>query len=273
MSVSARKLLNEPLVHFVGLALLLFAAQALWPGAGREEIVVDRVTTDFLIKQQSGLLLRPLTQQEENDVIESYIEDELLFREAKKKGFDSNARVRKLMIQNMRFFLASEIPEPSEEDLRTFYENEKALFERPPSLSLEHVFFADPENVPENTLAMLRGGAEPSKVGDADFRIGKRLSNATQRQLVQIFGPDNAQKILSVADEDWYGPMKTPLGAHFVRVAARNPVAIPPFEEARRWVETEWLRSKQREIIDTELAKVRDDYIITIQERASAQDD
>lgn len=260
------------MVHFLGLALLLFAAHALWSGSEREEIVVDRATAEFLIKQQSELLLRPLTKEEEHEIIEGFIEDEILFREAKKKGFDSSSRIRKLMIQNMRFFLASEIPEPSEVDLRAFYNQEQARFERPPAISLEHVYFADPKTAPETTLATLRNGGDPANVGDADFKIGKRVSEANQRQLVQIFGSENARKILSIKDDDWHGPMTSLLGAHFIKITARKPAHIPPFKEARRWIEAEWLRSKQRELIEAELKRVRPDYRIKVEDLGSGPD-
>ncbi|MGI9399928.1 MAG: peptidyl-prolyl cis-trans isomerase, partial [Rhizobiaceae bacterium] len=240
---------------------------ALWSGSEREEIIVDRTTSDFLIKQRSELLLRPLTQTEEQDVIESFIEDEILFREAKKKGFDSSGRIRKLMIQNMRFFLASELPKPSEDDLRAFYKEQKVGFERPPSLSLDHVFFTDAKAVPETTLTTLRGGADPATFGDEDFKIGKRIAGTTQRQLVQLFGPGNARKIMGIDDAAWHGPIKSPLGVHFVRVTARTPAQTPPFEQARRWVEAEWLRDKQRALIEAELERARPNYRIEIEDR------
>ena len=111
---------DEPLIHFALLAALLFVAQALWAQDDREVISVDIATQDFLIKQKEDLLLRPLTAEEKEEVIASYVEDEMLVREARRRGFNNSSRVRALLIQNMRYFYSSDLAAPDESELRAF---------------------------------------------------------------------------------------------------------------------------------------------------------
>ena len=113
---------HEPLVHFIALAGLLFLASALWSGGVREAIRVDKATQDFLIKQRSDLLLRPLTLEEEQQVVEDFVEEEILVREAKKRGLENSSRIRRLMVQNMRFLLSGDLAKPTQSELRSFFE-------------------------------------------------------------------------------------------------------------------------------------------------------
>ena len=113
------RLLREPLLHFLGLAALLFVSNAYLAGDEREVITVDAATRDYLVQQRRDLLLRPLTTREESDVIDKFVKDEILVREARKRGFGNSSRIRIQLIQNMRFFLTSEFPEPTDADRRT----------------------------------------------------------------------------------------------------------------------------------------------------------
>ncbi len=90
---------------------------------------------------------------------------------------------------------------------------------------------------------------------------------------MQLFGPENAHRILAIEDDDWHGPIQSPRGVHFVRVAKYHPPRVPTFEEAAPYLEGEWAMARQRQILDRELEVMRQDYRILIEERAAATDD
>jgi hypothetical protein len=263
---------HEPLVHFVALAALLFLASALWSGGAREAIRVDKATQDFLIKQRADLLLRPLTQEDKKQVVDDFIEEEILVREAKKRGLENSSRIRRLMVQNMRFFLSGDLAKPTPEELRAFFEKNQKRYESPPTLTLDHVFFGDPEQVPKATLSQLKEGDDHSAMGDSNSFMGRKVAAASQRQLAGLFGPDAARKILTIKDKDWHGPIVSPRGAHFVRIAERNPARLPRFEDAGTWIEGEWSLAKQREILNRELEAMRPNYQIIVAPRRTADD-
>lgn len=114
-----RRILAEPLVHFVGLALGLFVANALLGRDDRDVIVVDTAAQKFLFKQEEDLRLRPLTEKEKAEIVRNYIDEEILVRETKARGFTDSSRIRQLLLQNMRFFIGSDMPDPTGEELRT----------------------------------------------------------------------------------------------------------------------------------------------------------
>ena len=250
-------------MHFLGLAALLFVANALFSGDEREVITVDVATREYLIERQQELVLRDLTEEEKTKAVEDFIEQEILVREARKRGFENNSRIRTLLIQNMRFFMASEIPDPSEEELRDYFDANIERFSTEPTVTYEHVFFADPNAVPDDTLATLRSGAEYESIGDTTWQ-NAILPRTGEQQIVANFGREQAPAILAVEDEEWRGPFTSQQGAHFLRVRERHGTVRPTYESARNWLAQDWLMTKRNEILDRELAAMRRNYRIEV---------
>ncbi len=262
-----RRVLREPLLHFLILAGLLFVAQAIFASDDRDLIVVDMATQDFLIQQEEDLLLRPLTEEEKELVVSNFIEEEILVREAVKRGFSDSSRVRALLLQNMRFFIAGDIPEPTDEDLEAYFEANIDTFTSPPSFDLDHVMFNAESDLPPDLLAQLNGGADPAEIGDGDVTFGRVMRFITQRRLAQSFGPEAASEALAALDgnDRWHGPFLAPTGTrHFLRVVQINPPSAPEFEVAKDWIATQWIATKSRELLDQEIRSVSDDYRIDI---------
>ena len=254
---------HEPLVHFLGIAILLFVANAVFSGDDREVITVEVAAQEYLVQQRQDLMLRPMTDEEKTEAVEDFIEEEILVREARTRGFENNSRIRRLLIQNMRFFMTSEIPDPTEEDLRAFFDKNTERFETKPSITYEHVLFSNPDTVPTDTLEVLRVGAEYRSMGDTNTFTAK-LPSAGEQQIVAAFGREQAPIILGIDDDQWHGPFTSPSGVHFLRVSERHPGMRPTYEAAQNWLEQEWLMAKRHEILERELAVMRENYRIEV---------
>lgn len=260
--------MREPLLHFLLLAALLFVAHALFGNDTREEIVVDQETQRFLLERETDLTLAEPSRELLDQVIENFVEDEILVREATKRGFTDSSRVRALLIQNMRFFISGNIAEPTEDELRRFYEAEKSRFASPPSLDLDHIYYEDTAAAPADLVARLNGGADPGSYGQLDLAYGRTMRFMDVRRLSSAFGPDNARAILDLPTDNvsWHGPFLTPQGtAYFIRIINRNAPQVPDFETARDWIATQWLASKSRELLDNEMATMREGYRIVVE--------
>lgn len=263
-----RTLLKEPLLHFLVLALLLFVAQLIWGQDTREVISIDAEAQRFLIQQEEDLRLRKLSDAEKTAIVERYIEDEILVREAKARGFTDSARIRALLLQNMRYFIGGDIPAPTDNDLRSYFAENADAFASPPSIDLNHVQFRDPKTVPDDILTLLDTAENPESFGDENFRIGYILRNLDQRLLVSQFGPEIARELLAIetGDRAWRGPFDAPDGSqYFLRLVRKNPARVREFDQVRDWVQTDWLSSKTRELLDESLQEMRQKYQIEIQ--------
>jgi parvulin-like peptidyl-prolyl isomerase len=222
---------REPLVHFLLGACILFLLQAIFAPDSRDQVLISRATVDYLIEQEEYLRLRPLSAQERQDVINLLIEEELLVREARKLGFENSSRIRSLLIQNMRVFLSKGLPEPSDEDLRTFYEANPDQFSVPPRYSINHVSFRDPPAALDDVLDRLMNGADPATLGDEVPGLGVAIPGRSAAQLSVLFGPDIAREIAETKDDAWHGPMPSNYGVHFIQVTERRTARQMQFEE------------------------------------------
>ena len=180
-------LIREPLIHFALLAGFLFLGSALIEGGEKDLIVVDAATQEYLFQRERGVLLRELRQDEKQAIIDSFIEEELLVREARRRGFADNSRVRALLIQNMRFFLREDLPDPTEEELIGFFQNNSKDFATPASVSYDQVFFNTPDEVPPSALEDLRAGADLKGFGERTPLGPSPLVQATAQQIANTF--------------------------------------------------------------------------------------
>ena len=266
-------ILKDPLLHFTLLAILIFIINQL---AGRDEkevIIIDAATQEYLFEQERSLLLRDLRQADKERIVDSFIEDELLVREAKKRGFTDNSRVRALLIQNMRFFLRDNVKEPSEQELRAYFNANIQEFESPASFSYDQVFYQGSEDIPPGLIEKLQRGADHTKLGDQPPLGSLATIKATERDIIGTFGPDEAKKILSISDEGWHGPFVSYNGSHFLRIGTRYEPVQPRFDDVRKWVSMQWSMTQHRKKLDDDLNGFKKNYIIQIEPLQSESDD
>lgn len=256
---------REPLLHFFGLAVLLFALNAIIPSDNREVITIDVATQEHLYKFEEDILLRKPNKEERDAIINSFLEDEILVREAKRRGFDDNARVRGLLIKNMRFFLQTDLPEPSNEDLKQFFQANLTLFETPASITYDQVFFKNPESVPDNILSRLKSGEDHKKMGNYDTFPTPRIVKISRRNIATTFGPKESRAILAIENKDWYGPFPSSYGVHFLKIVEYHNASQAKYKDIKDWVKAEWTRAKHQENKDRELKKIRSGYRVEIE--------
>jgi hypothetical protein len=260
------KIIKEPLVHFLLLAVLLFVLEAVFSSTQKEQIIVDRQTADYLIKQQEDLVLRTLSAKERKDIIDSYVEDEILYSEAYKRGLDKgDTRMRRNMILKMRGLLSGDIRKPADAEIRAYFENNREEFTRPATVSLDHVYYSDTSKIPQDLLEQLQAGADHRNFGESTFMLGPSIPGASQQVLVGFFGSEATRSIVAIEHDQWHGPFETARGIHFVRITDRSPESQLSFEEVKSYIEGQWMLSEARRLIEQEIVHLRDSYEVVIE--------
>ena len=266
-----KKLGKEPLFHFLILASLLFLFDHLFSSTQKEIIIVDRQTVDYLIKQREDLELRKLSPEERKQTIDTYVEDEILYSEAYKRGLDKgDSRMRRNLIRKMRGLLIGDLKRPTENELRDYFEANRENFTLPATVSLQQVFFSDSTKLPKDVLDKLRSGLDPSKVGEFQFRIGRSLPLMSQKGLVGTFGAEAARTILAIGDGRWHGPIETIFGVHIIRITGRESARQARYEDVKPYLEGDWMMAQSRKAIETELKKLSNNYEIIVEESGEA---
>jgi hypothetical protein len=139
-----RRLLREPLLHFLLLGGLLFAVF----GRGNTEaggvdrhIVVSGADIDRLAAAFSRTWNRPPDQNELQAQIRDYIREEVLYRAALQLGLDKDdSIIRRRLRQKMEFLFEDTVPPPHEAELRAYLQSHIDKFRTAPLISFRQVF-------------------------------------------------------------------------------------------------------------------------------------
>lgn len=247
-----RRVLTEPLLHFLVVGALLFGLSE-WVGGDDEpaarRIAVSRYRLRQLATSFERTWLRPPTTTELSGLVDDWVMEEILYREATLLGLDrDDLIVRRRMRQKMEFLADdwSAEADPSDERLSQFLAEHHELFEQPERLDFQHVFVAagDGEESAraEALLARLRAGESP--LGDATM-LPRVLEDASRDQIVASFGEAVAIELASAPVGAWLGPVRSDFGWHLLYLATRRLARMPGLEETRELVLREW-RSDRR---------------------------
>ena len=140
-----RTLLAEPMLHFLLIGIALFAAyQWRAPGdSGGRGIVITQGVVDDLVTQHAAARGREPSAAELNHLIESYVRDEILYREGVKLGLDRDDLVVKRRVRQKIELIAEEdasTQAPTDADLSAYLAANPARFVQPAVLTFDQVF-------------------------------------------------------------------------------------------------------------------------------------
>lgn len=261
-----RRLLREPLLHFLLLGALLFAAYG-WLGRGTSEvpgeIVVDAARAESLAAQFQQVWQRPPTPQEREGLIETFVREEILYREGLALGLDRDDPVVRRRVGQKLSFLADGLApeEPTETELQVWLAEHAAVYAIEPRYSLRQVFF-DPARHGDGldrVLADARVAADP--LGDATL-LPRALERARASEIESAFGRDFATAIAGLPTGAWEGPVRSAFGVHLVRVEAREEARAPALDEVRAAVERDLLRARTEAQSEAFYRKLRERYTV-----------
>jgi hypothetical protein len=227
-----RPILKEPLLHFTVLGVGLFALyQLISDGASSdpEEIVIDAPRVATLVDGFERSRRRPPTAAELDGLVESYIRDEVLFREGLALGLDRDDSVIRSRVR-LKMEVLGDGPdiEVTDADLETWLDANADRYAAPARYDLRQVYF-DParhgatlEAQVGATLSDLQRDPEidPATLGDATL-LPAVLGDVTHSDIAAQFGDDLAATLTNAPAGRWFGPVTSSYGQHLLRVDLR----------------------------------------------------
>ena len=276
-----KRLLREPLLHFLLIGLALFAIYA-YLHRGRLGIESSRqipITLDDL--RQMDLYFesqwhRPPTPQEFQAMVEDKVREEVLYREGLAMGLDKDDEiVKRRMAQKMQF-LAEDVAaahEPSTAELKAWFDKNTNKFALPSRYSFRHLYFSPDKrgkNAQEDAakaLAKIAGQPEDSKFaasfGD-QFMFQDYYGDRTPEAIAKEFGPQFAVALENLKPGSWQGPVESGYGWHLVYLDTVIPGRIPAFEEMEPDVKTAWLAEQKKTAWDKAYKEMRAKYTVLL---------
>ena len=269
---SIRTMVREPLVHFLLGGAGLFLLFNLVSDSNRptnDEIVVSAGQIEHLVSIFRKTRQRGPTGEELSGLIDNFIVEEVLYREAVSIGLDQDDTIiRRRLRQKMEFLLDDfTVVEPSDADLQKFLDENPDRFREDAMISFVQIYLNEfSRDKAEALLANLQSGniANPDELSESHL-LPFSFDNASEAEVRAQFGEKFKTMLFALDVGKWIGPVDSPFGIHFVRIG--NVVAghTPGLAEIRKDVEREWLaafrKTAQKEILD----QMQRSYSVTVE--------
>jgi hypothetical protein len=251
-----------------GIALFaLYAAMAPTAPPPPGEITLTASDAERLRGQFRATWNRDPAAEEFRSLISGHLEEEVLYREALRLGLDRNDPVIRVRLrQKAEFLLANPgtIREPTEAELLAHYDDTRAAYQVPASVSFQQVFLGEP--APEAlaaAMAALQSGADPAGLGMASL-LPEAMTDARRAAVDGSFGTGVFLQLASLPLGEWTGPVISAFGEHLVRITAVTQSDLPPFAEVRAEVAADWRRIEGEKARDAALAAIMASYRIDL---------
>jgi hypothetical protein len=273
------RILKEPIVLFFlfgGLIFLLYTAATSLAVQKEKQIVVSIEQVEMLQASFAKTWQRPPDQKELDGLIQSYIQDEVFYREAVAMGLDKSDRaVKRRLRQTMELILDDYTTVyPTEAQLQAYLSANTGKFTVDPRISFRHQYFGMEEKEKAiSQLSSLRGGKVGNDVPMAGLNLlPDHFEDETHQKVSGTFGNEFANSLFEVEVGSWRGPIKSAYGWHLVLVSELAPGIVPPLNDIWDIVEREWSLERKTKLKDEQYARMKARYEISVQMPEDADD-
>ncbi len=274
-----KRILAEPLLHFLLLGAGLFVAYGLMSEPGRDapgNIVVTVGQVEHLAAGFAKTWQRPPTAAELAGLVDDWVHEEIATREAMALGLDEDDTVIRRRLRQKLEFVSDDITaraEPTDADLHAYLQAHPESFRVEPRFTFRQVYL-DPEkhgahlaNDAAQLLARLRSGGDEvdlAALGDSVL-LESDFAAMAASEVVKQFGEDFATALGKLAPGQWQGPVESGYGAHLVLISERTDARLPALAEARDAVRREWDNARRQEGTARFYRELRQRYTVIIE--------
>ena len=282
MSNKLTRLFTEPLIQFLIIGACIYGAYALF-GTPEEDfrdtrVHVDAARINAFISEWESRWNRPPTREEIDGLIQSYIKEDVLYRQAVAMGLNEDDPItRRRMAQKLEF-LTSDLAmmvQPAEGVLEQYFADNSEAYRAPDLMTFSQVFF-DPDSREDSTLEdaaeallELQAAGEPTEesmqVGDG-FMLQSDFVSVTATEAARQMGTGFVEAVVQLEPGSWHGPVLSGYGVHLVYVYSYEKSPPPVFEDVQAAVLENW-QLEQREQFNADfLENLKTRYEIVIDE-------
>ncbi|MEH6789749.1 peptidylprolyl isomerase [Parasphingorhabdus sp.] len=265
-----RKLIREPLIHFLGGALLLFAF--FWAtGTDRDpadyQISIDQGDIERLTADWVRNFRRTPTKAELDSLIDQEIAEEIYYREALRLGLDKNDPViRRRLFTKLRFLDGenSRSPEPTDALLQQWLDEHPQKYASSPLYDFEQIYLGQiSATAATKIVRQLNEGALPETFRKP-LSLPATVERASSPDISRQFGDQFAGQLEGLEPRSWHGPVTSGFGMHAVRVTGTAAGQAPALEDVRQQVLNDWSAAQEATRKQAALSRYREQYDIRI---------
>ena len=283
-----RKILRDPLVHFLVLGAALFVLFEYVAGDeavyDSRVIVVDREALLTYVQyrkrafepQAAAAELDSMSAQELDRVIGEYVREEALHREAKALGVEKNDYIiKRRMIQSIEFItdgFVNAAVDVTDDDIVAHYEANREDYYDSPFVTFTHVFIDGKRHGRDAAYVLANTKLEELNRDQVQFndapRHGDRfpfLVNYVERGpqfVASHFGTQMAERVFTLepGDTTWHGPFESKFGLHLVMLSKKSDGRYPELAEIEDIVRDDALHEKVSALKNEAIQAIVDTY-------------
>ena len=286
MMATLKRLLMEPLLHFLLLAAGLFLAYSLIGGRGGSEpgkIIVTQGQIENLVTGFTRAWQRAPTAEELEGLVRDHVREEVYYREALAIGLDKDDTVIRRRLRQKMEFVTEDIlaqVQPTDEELNAYLGTHPDAFRTQQLFTFSQVYLSPAKHAEQlgrdatQLLAQLnRGGSrvDMATLGDG-LMLGHTFAAVPARDIAAQFGDKFALKLGELEPGKWQGPIESGYGVHLVLVSERVEGHLPALAEVRDAVLREWSDARRLEANEKFYQDLLKHYTVTIEQPRPAEE-
>ena len=274
--MNIKKLFREPIAHFILIGLALVAINHFWAryqGEQGRTIIVSAAEMDRLGKIWANTAGHLPTGDDRKAIIKQYVQEEALVREAGRLGLgEDDTIIRRRLAQKMDFLVtdAANADDPSDSELKSWFEQNNNQFSAPERRSFSHVYFS-PERHGKNievlakvALEKLRSGVNWRSMGDP-FIQKRTYVTLPESEVNRLFGSEFARELFKLNPGGWNNPIGSAFGLHLVKIEAIDQAAAANFEPIKAQVLDAWREQQAAQAKQAEINKLVSKYKVIVE--------
>lgn len=293
MNTQLTKLFKEPFLHFLligGVLFILFAFVKKDDNKASDLDIVNIDESSLLTYMQFRAkkynkdnfkeVLANMPPEERLKLINGYIKEEVLYREAKSMQLDSDDFIiRRRLVQKMDFItrgVSSDLIKPSKDELLKYYKEHSQKYRVNPTATFAHIFFD--YNKHDKILAKEKANSKLLEIRENKISFENSITHGDRFPFHTHYVEKTSQLIASHFNEDfsnnifksdieknkWQGPFSSPYGEHLVLISSREQAYLPIFENISNQVAEDFYMESIENLQQQAIEAIIEGYQISI---------
>ncbi|THD65696.1 peptidyl-prolyl cis-trans isomerase [Robertkochia marina] len=241
-----RTFFKHPLFRIFFFGILLGAALLIVYGSKQPEledrkVVINDADLAHMIAGWQRTWKRMPTKEELQGIMKSYVQDEVVYREALNQGLDqNNATVKRALISQMDMLAEGQGSERtiSDEDIKAYYDLRKEQFTAPAMIRFHQVYFKNEKDSTALVSTVASWNQQQLAPSEGLERatpslLPPRMNLQTTDAIDREFGNGFANALLPLPAKQWSGPVSSGFGLHVIYIDSVVAEAPLPLDKVK----------------------------------------
>jgi hypothetical protein len=281
-----KRILKEPLLHFLLLGAAMFATYSLVSKDSSGEprrIVITQGQLSLMMESFTRTRQRPPTHEEWAGLIRDRVREEVYYREALALGMDKDDAIIRRRLQQKMEFVSDDIAAqaaPTDTELHAYLQAHPDKFRVQQQFTFRQLYL-NPEKHGANlardaaqlfTKLNQAGNKADIPVLADPLMLEHSFKMKPGGEIAKQFGDKFAAKLGELAPDQWQGPVESGYGVHLVFISERAESRLPVLAEVREAVRREWDDTRRLETKEKFYQDLLKRYSVTIEPLQPAEE-